>query len=208
MRKENKATLAIVKFLLILTLVLAFGLNLSAFSEEPTNTETITLTTYYPAPFGVYNEMQANRMAVGDTDESGGLDGADQPDADGQLYTARSIIYKPQSFLPISDAKEGELVYNDSDASLYLNVGGGGWVKQEAGEAGVGKICYIKYNDDPGSPRACPSGWTREASLEVWGYGVGTKGMQAFAVYFQPGGGCPSSWQRYDVGQAALCCKD
>jgi hypothetical protein len=33
----------------------------SAFSQE-----TITITTYYPAPFGVYQELRANRMAIGD----------------------------------------------------------------------------------------------------------------------------------------------
>ncbi|OGX30618.1 MAG: hypothetical protein A3D27_01435 [Omnitrophica WOR_2 bacterium RIFCSPHIGHO2_02_FULL_46_37] len=36
-------------------------------SEE----ETLTLTTYYPAPYGVYNEMRAKRMAVGDNYYSG-----------------------------------------------------------------------------------------------------------------------------------------
>jgi hypothetical protein len=29
--------------------------------------EQITFSTYYPAPYGVYNEMRATRMAVGDT---------------------------------------------------------------------------------------------------------------------------------------------
>jgi hypothetical protein len=28
--------------------------------------ETFTITTYYPAPYGVYREMRARRMAVGD----------------------------------------------------------------------------------------------------------------------------------------------
>ena len=30
-----------------------------------TEEETLTITTYYPAPYGVYNEMRAKRMAVG-----------------------------------------------------------------------------------------------------------------------------------------------
>src|SRR4030042_4713953 len=29
--------------------------------------ETITLTTYYPAPFGVYQELRSRRMAIGNT---------------------------------------------------------------------------------------------------------------------------------------------
>ena len=28
--------------------------------------ETLTITTYYPAPYGVYNELRAKRMAIGD----------------------------------------------------------------------------------------------------------------------------------------------
>ncbi|MDP2922999.1 MAG: hypothetical protein Q8O30_04690 [Candidatus Omnitrophota bacterium] len=34
-----------------------------AFSQ----TESITITTYYPAPFGVYQELRARRIAIGDT---------------------------------------------------------------------------------------------------------------------------------------------
>src|SRR3989339_1058135 len=41
---------------------LIFPLSSFAQSEE----ETMTITTYYPAPYGVYNEMRARRMAVGD----------------------------------------------------------------------------------------------------------------------------------------------
>lgn len=46
--------------------------DLSSFAQE--EGETITITTYYPSPYGVYNHLQAKRMAVGDTDESDGID--------------------------------------------------------------------------------------------------------------------------------------
>ena len=29
--------------------------------------EQVTITTYYPAPYGVYNELRSKRMAIGDT---------------------------------------------------------------------------------------------------------------------------------------------
>lgn len=32
---------------------------------QATTTEDISITTYYPAPFGVYNELRSQRMAVG-----------------------------------------------------------------------------------------------------------------------------------------------
>lgn len=40
--------------------------------------ESITLTTYYPAPYGVYNQLLANRLGVGDSNGNG-LDNADLP---------------------------------------------------------------------------------------------------------------------------------
>lgn len=90
--------------------------------------ESLTITTYYPAPHGVYNELQTNKMAVGDTDGSGTLDSPDQPSANGQVYVARGVIYKPQTSLPDSDNVEGEVVYYDSDSQLYVYKGAtDGW---------------------------------------------------------------------------------
>jgi len=42
---------------------LAVIINGLAFAQE----ESISLTTYYPAPYGVYREMRSQRMAIGDT---------------------------------------------------------------------------------------------------------------------------------------------
>lgn len=49
-------------FLFSLSVVFCFPL--SSFSQTE---ETFTTTTYYPAPYGVYNEMRSRRMAIGDT---------------------------------------------------------------------------------------------------------------------------------------------
>ena len=136
--------------------------------------ESITITTYYPSPYGSYNELQTNKLAVGDVDNSGGLDAGDQPPANGQLYTARSVIFRPQSSLPASDVREGELVYNNSDDALYL-YNGSAWLKQGglvvigaqdgyAGQTGnqacaaIGRTCsrVISYNFIRGDA-ACPS---------------------------------------------------
>ncbi len=38
--------------------------------------ETVTITTYYPSPHGVYNELQSNKLAVGDTNDDGQLTAA------------------------------------------------------------------------------------------------------------------------------------
>lgn len=76
---------------------------------------------------------------------------ADLPPANGQIYAARSVIYKPQSATPSSDAVTGELVYNSSDSSYYYYNGsawaklGGGWyvpssIKSSAVHAGGGNF--------------------------------------------------------------------
>ncbi|MDI6758775.1 MAG: hypothetical protein QMD94_03780 [Candidatus Omnitrophota bacterium] len=106
-----KRILAVV-FINVLTI--AF-LTASAIAAD----EFITITTYYPSPYGSYNELQTNKLAVGDTDGKGSLDAADQPAANGQIYVARSVIFKPQKSLPALNAKEGELVYNDTDNKFY-----------------------------------------------------------------------------------------
>lgn len=46
---------------LILLVGLIFGLCTVSYSQE----ESITITTYYPAPYGVYNELQTNRLYIG-----------------------------------------------------------------------------------------------------------------------------------------------
>ncbi len=121
--------------------------------------------------------MQTNKLAVGDTSGDGQLSSADQPPANGQLYTARSGIFKPQSSLPAFDAREGELVYNDSDNKFYY-YDGSGWVAQGGAS---GSVLYLAcpwgsdftagtnqgWGNQCGAggtgcctPAACPSGWT------------------------------------------------
>ena len=96
--------------------------------------ESVTITTYYPSPYGSYNELQSNKMAIGDTNTTTvGFDPSDQPPANGQLYVARSVIFKPQSPLPTTDRLAGEVVYNPSDGYLYA-YNGSTWVKQAGGE--------------------------------------------------------------------------
>ena len=60
-------------FFIISTFIFSFSL----FSQSSQN--TLTITTYYPAPFGVYKELRTKRMAIGDnyyksSDYSWGVD--------------------------------------------------------------------------------------------------------------------------------------
>lgn len=74
-------------FLFIFTLF-SFG-----FCEEKQQqgAEEITITTYYPSPYGSYNELQTNKMAVGDTNGDTKLDSGDQSVNNGDLVVAGNV---------------------------------------------------------------------------------------------------------------------
>lgn len=82
---------------LFVALVLALNFVLPASAEE----ETFTITTYYPSPYGSYN----------------------------QLEVYRSVTYKPIDRLSITDPKEGELVYDANKEKFYYH-NGSKWVVQ------------------------------------------------------------------------------
>jgi hypothetical protein len=83
-----------------LALILALSSVLPVFAEE----ETFTITTYYPSPYGSYN----------------------------QLEVYRSVTYKPVDKDTITDPREGEMIYDSTKDRLYL-YNGSKWVAQGAG---------------------------------------------------------------------------
>lgn len=184
-------------FFLSLVLVLVMGLIFGfgvwcCFAQE----ESITITTYYPSPYGVYNELQSNKLAVGDTDGDLQLTSADQPPANGQLYTARSVIYKPQSSLPVLDTRKGEAAYSNADNSLYL-YDGSAWVKQ-----GGGGSCYVSY------AVACLAGFTNKGSLGGWGCCARSFASYGYSFFRPAGVVCPAPWTSGNAqGVASVCCQ-
>ncbi|MDD2702504.1 MAG: hypothetical protein PHC33_00640 [Candidatus Omnitrophica bacterium] len=53
--------------------------------------ESLTITTYYPSPYGVYDQLEAYRAAVGDVNGDGNIDAADIPATPGSLAVARYL---------------------------------------------------------------------------------------------------------------------
>ena len=187
--------------------------------------EKITITTYYPSPYGVYNELQTNKMAIGDTNEDGKLSSDDQPQEAGQLQVARSVIFTPQRESPVSGTREGELIYDKLTKSLrYYN----GFVWQSAGGACYTHYCYnrgphggvyhyVSYGDPvcpvsvaQGTQGPCDNGFTVRKILGAWGYCLINSGASYF---LPPGGTCGpaalgySNGFTYRIGQAYLCCQ-
>ena len=153
-----------------LGLVVLLLLCIPAFAED------ITISTYYPSPYGSYGELQSNKLAVGDTNGDGALGAGDLPPANGTLYVEKSVILKPQASFPsFADSRPGELVYYAPQDSLYL-YNGSAWVAASGGGPEVMNLACgwgitFAYSgptfDTNGSctPPSCPSGWTLESTF-------------------------------------------
>jgi len=118
-----KKGLGLTLLLTLTLLVTSYALLVTgSFADDQQQGETFTITTYYPSPYGSYNELSTNKFAVG-YNTSG-----DQPDRDGD------IRLKPQIGDPAIwvNGKEGEIAYSSTKDTLYVN-NGSSWVAQGAG---------------------------------------------------------------------------
>src|SRR3989338_7922827 len=108
------------------TLLINLIFPLSSFSQSNNTTEeeTLTITTYYPAPYGVYNEMRANKMVIGDTNASSTPSPA----------TPGVVRFKGLATDPGwgNDSQEGALYYNTQEnnfkyynGTVWQKLGGG-----------------------------------------------------------------------------------
>ena len=147
--------------------------------------EDITITTYYPSPYGSYNELATNRLAVGDTNGNGSLDAADQPNRDGDIRL-KSQAGNPASW---SAGTIGQFAYSSAQDSLY-HYNGTAWA------ASGGGGCYVSYS-------GCLTGFTNKGSAGSWGFCYGSD------VHFRPaGGGCSGVISgSYSIGTAYVCCQ-
>jgi hypothetical protein len=68
----------------LFTFVLFF-FSAFAFAEE------ITITTYYPSPYGSYNYLQVDKLGVGDNNGSGTFTSADVPGNTGEVWIKGNV---------------------------------------------------------------------------------------------------------------------
>lgn len=130
--------------------------------------ESITLTTFYPSPFGSYDKLQTNRLAVGDTNNDGQMSELDQPNRNGDIRLT------PQSGDPANwvRGEEGQVAYSSTNDNLYHS-NGSSWVAQAGGGTTVIQLsCAWGTDYTAGAnhgwdgscvPQACPAGWTSTA---------------------------------------------
>ncbi|MDP8259133.1 MAG: hypothetical protein P9L90_06935 [Candidatus Aadella gelida] len=149
--------------------------------------EDITITTYYPAPFGVYNEMRANKLIIGDPNSAS----TPAPDTDGV------VIFKDinNSALGGNDAQKGALYYDSSagfDEFKYHD--GTGWQA-----LCVSGGCYVSYSG------GCLAGFTNKGSAGLWGYCYDASYQSNH--FRPPSGGCTVGTSTRNLGVALVCCQ-
>jgi hypothetical protein len=195
---QGRGIVRSVVFVLVTGLVAGICI-LSCLADE--REESITITTYYPSPYGAYNELKTKKLAVGDTD---------QPGREG------SIKFAPQGGDPISDwpaGKTGELAYSSVNNSFYY-YDGSGW--QPFGGGGGVSFTYYCFQYLPGEPACadaggtqgyCPAGFRQERALGAWGYCYSDTTHDYQSPYFFPPGctDCHPTFTARLVGEAYLC---
>jgi len=146
--------------------------------SQVNNTESLTITTYYPSPYGVYRDLEIHR----------------------------SVKYRPLADLStstVADPTEGQLVYlNNTTSQGFYYYNGASWQAQSSGSSG-GTIMTLfcpwgsDYTAGVGNgwgnqcganglscctPPACPSGWTSAATYpEV--ISIGCSGSESACLW-------------------------
>lgn len=186
------------KIVIVLALSL-FGINY-AYSEE-----TLTITTYYPSPYGIYNKLSTSRLSVGYFSDS------EQPRSDGNIR-----LRQHSSAPPVESGILGETAYA-SDGNLYVH-NGSTWVKQGSSGASYTYYCFTNNGASTMGSPVCGSSWTVGTqgpcdagyTLQklLGGWGVCYQGTTQ--IFMPPGGGCNMSagWAGSTLGGAGVCTRN
>jgi len=120
-------------------LIFIFGFFSLSFADE-----TLTITTYYPSPYGSYSQLTADQIAIGSTYRNPTY-------ADGTLYVSGNVgigTTSPNSSKGTGGYLDAKDVYL-RDAGKWASVAGGltGYVQVSAScNAGFGSNCVATAN--------------------------------------------------------------
>jgi hypothetical protein len=159
------------KFLVIFCFI--FCLNPSIFAEEQ-----ITIATYYPSPYGVYNQLQADKLGIGDVDGDGSLTSSDLPTTSGVAWIAGSLgISTRETPHRLTLSYLTPIIKNSAgDPAYYLYKGDSGLTNKYLGFGFTGSR-FSFFNDNDGSYP-----WTNEYMIidgATGNVGIGTINPQA-----------------------------
>ncbi|MBI4056525.1 MAG: hypothetical protein HY399_03150 [Elusimicrobia bacterium] len=174
------------------------------------STETLTLTTYYPAPYGVYNEMrttgnaylayQSGNVGIGTSSPINKLSVLGNADFAGALIAGGVVKVGALGSEP--SGEEGAIYLNTSDPTNHQFKGyaNGAWAALGAG--GGGGSCYVSYLQ---TGTHCSLGFSNEGSVGWWS----ACGVSEPNLVTSPGLTCSDigPYSTYASGQAYLCCK-
>ena len=140
--------------------------------------EEITITTYYPSPYGSYNALQTDKLGVGDNSAPVGLDSADVPTDSGDVWikgrvsigtTVPPVLPQPPGKLQIlATGEEGIwLKTPNTEFRVYEDADSAGFIRVRA-PAGNGMIFNVGC-------WGCPGGDSDHLSIITGGdVGIGT----------------------------------
>ncbi len=220
-------------FFPILIIVFFLSLCFPCFAQR----ESVTIITYYPAPYGNYKYLEAKKSAaVGDIGDSGTLGITEVDDLQqGELFVEGNVTFGTHIVdPPIGQAKTGELIYfDDTVDNGFKYFDGTDWMLP-ATMGGMGG-CYVSFCGNRFEGMASPSvrrcSFNSEASpanvcLDDFSQ-VGDSGRYGFCyvddfpsfhhrhkVYHRPPAddsgnpSCDAGEIFFSEGSAYLCCKD
>jgi hypothetical protein len=162
--------------------------------------ESLTITTYYPSPYGSYNELSANKIKVGNTTVPAAAQSG-------------MIRFENRTIQPAAaPSVEGAIYYNRIDKEFKYSDGGVGW-KTMGNLVSFTYYCYNTNkdygepvcNDAGGSRGYCPVGFEQKKDLGPWG--VCRDKNNDFLPWFRPPSATCGSESNNNqlVGNAYVC---
>ena len=80
--------------------------------------ERLTITTYYPSPYGIYSKLLAKMLGVGDTNGDGQFDNNDLPTTEGDILAKGYIRTKAR--FSYQDPNPPGTIYNGKNGTITI----------------------------------------------------------------------------------------